>query len=442
MAGLFDFSYDDPQAAGRLSFAAGLLDAAGPQTRPVSLGQALSQGLLGGQRAAQVAGESSRRNQLVDLQMQRIRQQQEEEQRARMMHEQQAAFLGQLPAQLNMPGGQGPTVAAAQQQGKLTPQMVATAMQLGIDPKRLESVISAPNIGRPEVKHWADVRNPDGSVSVTGFDQFGDPRNTGATPYKAPEFRDLGGSVVGIDPITMKPVTSFGKTMTPDARAVDSRARERLKFDQDQARQGGSKEKPPAGYRWKDDGSLEVIPGGPTDEKTKSAQIGKGTVSDVIASLRTMYDQLDQSGGITNPEKGTFANATAGVASSGVGQAAGRMFGTQNQSMRNTIAQQRPLLLQAIMKATGMSAKQMDSNAELKLYLATATDPQLDVSANRRALDMIETLYGVRTDGASPPAPAAPSSSEPKRIASDADYAALPSGSLFIAPDGSTRRKP
>jgi hypothetical protein len=46
------------------------------------------------------------------------------------------------------------------------------------------------------------------------------------------------------------------------------------------------------------------------------------------------------------------------------------------------------------MKATGMSAKQMDSNAELKLYLATATDPTLDVATNKRALDMILSLYG------------------------------------------------
>jgi len=30
----------------------------------------------------------------------------------------------------------------------------------------------------------------------------------------------------------------------------------------------------------------------------------------------------------------------------------------------------------------------------------------------------------------------------PKQIKSDADYAALPSGAEFIAPDGSHRRKP
>ena len=161
--------------------------------------------------------------------------------------------------------------------------------------------------------------------------------------------------------------------------------------------------KPEAGRRWKLDGSLEPIPGGSADAKMLSGDMGKGSVNDVVSSLRDMYTQLDEAGGITNPKKGSLGNMAAGISTSGPGQAAGRLFGTQNQSLRNTVAQQRPLLLQAIMKATGMSAKQMDSNAELKLYLATATDPTLDVAANRRALDMIETLYG-KSGGSQAPA--------------------------------------
>jgi hypothetical protein len=145
---------------------------------------------------------------------------------------------------------------------------------------------------------------------------------------------------------------------------------------------------------------------------------GKRVVDEVVGSLRQQYDALDQAGGITNPDKGSLSNFSAGVQSSGVGQAAGRLFGTQNQSSRNIILQQRPALLHAIMKATGMSAKQLDSNAELKLMLSTATDPQLDVAANRAALDLIESLYGTESvkntggasgsfDAAAAPAPKA-----------------------------------
>lgn len=152
--------------------------------------------------------------------------------------------------------------------------------------------------------------------------------------------------------------------------------------------------KPPSGYRYTPNGDLEMIPGGPADTKKQMQLEGGSTVDTVAASLRDQYNKLEDGGGITSPKNRVGSNIAAGIGSSGVGQSLGRMFGTENQSSRNTIAQTRPILLQAIMKATGMSAKQMDSNAELKLYLATATDPTLDIASNRRALDMIEKLYG------------------------------------------------
>lgn len=152
--------------------------------------------------------------------------------------------------------------------------------------------------------------------------------------------------------------------------------------------------KPPSGYRYTPDGNLEQIPGGPADQKTQQRLEGGGTVDSVTASLRDSYNKLEENGGITSTNNRAGTNAGAWLGSTAIGQTAGSMFGTGNQKERDVIAQQRPLLLQAIMKSTGMSAKQMDSNAELKLYLATATDPTKSLQANRQALDMIEKLYG------------------------------------------------
>ena len=158
-------------------------------------------------------------------------------------------------------------------------------------------------------------------------------------------------------------------------------------------------DKVPMGYRVSADGNLEAIPGGPADVKAQKqaeqVDSGRGTVNNIVAQLRDSYDQLEKGGGITNPESGAISNMGAAIASSGVGQTVGKLFGTQNQSLRNNIAQTRPLLLNAIKQATGMSAKQMDSNAELKMYLAAATDPTLDIKANRQALDMLDKLYGI-----------------------------------------------
>ncbi len=132
---------------------------------------------------------------------------------------------------------------------------------------------------------------------------------------------------------------------------------------------------------------------GKKGDGAKLKEEGAADVNVSIAALRDAYNRLDSGGGITNTDKGWVDNSIAGIASSGVGQATGKIFGTQNQSARNDIAMTRPALLAALMKSTGMSAKQMDSNVELKLWLSTATDPTLDVQSNRRALDKIEMKY-------------------------------------------------
>jgi len=145
------------------------------------------------------------------------------------------------------------------------------------------------------------------------------------------------------------------------------------------------------------------------EEKTAAKQTetdkSKGQVDNLVAQLGSYYDALSDEGGITSTGLRAGSNVMAGIASSGLGQATGRLFGTQAQSQRNSIVQTRPLLVQAIKNATGMSAKQMDSNVELKMMLATATDPTLDIESNRRALANLAALYGTGSGAAPPPAP-------------------------------------
>lgn len=135
----------------------------------------------------------------------------------------------------------------------------------------------------------------------------------------------------------------------------------------------------------------------PFNQATEAKQIakeqGQTNVNSALTALRDAYDRLEKGGGITSTEKGALSNLGAAASSSALGQMVGKALGTQNQSARNDIAMSRPALLAALMQATGMSAKQMDSNAELKLWLATATDPTLDVESNRRALNAIEQKY-------------------------------------------------
>ena len=154
-------------------------------------------------------------------------------------------------------------------------------------------------------------------------------------------------------------------------------------------------EKAPAGYRFMADGSLEPIKGGPADLKTQAKMSGAGDVSTEIVKLKDSYDKLYTGGGITDPSLKIGSNLAGKASSSDLGQSIGSTFGTKNATERDKIAQTRPLLMGAIMKATGMSAKQIDSNAELKLWLSTATDPKKSYEANMEALGNLENLYGV-----------------------------------------------
>ena len=165
--------------------------------------------------------------------------------------------------------------------------------------------------------------------------------------------------------------------------------------------------KAPAGYRWTASGGMEFIPGGPADQKAQMQKSGEGTVGGVVADLRDKYTQLNAENGIVSTKNRIGTNIGAWMGATGLGQGVNGAIGTKTQSARDSIAMTRPLLLQSIMKATGMSAKQMDSNAELKLYLATATDPQKGLEANLEALDRIESLYGGGTEKFKPSTPQA-----------------------------------
>lgn len=132
-------------------------------------------------------------------------------------------------------------------------------------------------------------------------------------------------------------------------------------------------------------------PAAAKEEETRGT--GAQSVTDQVVNLRSLYNQLNRGGGIVNTDE--MINVGNAIQSSGLGQWTGRVFGTENQSIRNSIKQARPLLLQAIRKATGMTAKQMDSNVELQLYLSAATDPTLDYQANMMALDNLDRLYGI-----------------------------------------------
>lgn len=130
MAGLLDINFDDPQSAGLLGLATGLLSASGPSTRPVSLGQALSFGLQGMQSARKSALDQQREVMQMDMLKQQIAQATRKNALVNNMLEQfstsgsasQPSAATQALAQGAAVGDVGPTVTNAQRMGAISAQ--------------------------------------------------------------------------------------------------------------------------------------------------------------------------------------------------------------------------------------------------------------------------------------------------------------------------------
>lgn len=131
------------------------------------------------------------------------------------------------------------------------------------------------------------------------------------------------------------------------------------------------------------------------DLVTTGKSEAKTQLTDIVGSLKKNYETLKEQGGIVSTTESSLGNLGASMSSSGVGQYLGGKFGVKTQEERQKIEQTRPLLLNLIKNATGMSAQQMNSNAEMQLYLNAATNPQLSYEANLEALKNLDKLYGL-----------------------------------------------
>ena len=130
-------------------------------------------------------------------------------------------------------------------------------------------------------------------------------------------------------------------------------------------------------------------------ETARLKEEGQKTVNTVLGTLNRQYQGLVNEGGITDTSKGTLANLKASASSNVAGQMVGGAIGSKAQQFRDSVAQTRPLLLNAIKNASGMSAQQLNSNVELQTYLKAATDTGLSIQANVEAMNNISKLFGL-----------------------------------------------
>lgn len=167
-----------------------------------------------------------------------------------------------------------------------------------------------------------------------------------------------------------------------------------------------------------------------SEEKAAKIEEGRASIDDTVTQAEQLVEKLAENGGMTSTRANPISNLGTSVTTSGVGQALGRMVGTENQSNRDVLKSTRLQLLNAIKQATGMGAGQLNSNVELQTWLSSLGAEGMTKEANLEILDKIRNKYMK----GSPAAPTPPSTF-------DAKWAALPRGQSLVGPDGKTYTK-
>ena len=350
--GLLDF-FASPEGQGLLAAGFGAMGSRNPW---VGLSRG---GLLG----LQAYGQAS------EMQANRQRQQAMDDRQAQIFdwqktaHQQQQDALAKSQAQ-----------AAAQQNylgsiGKVTSPVVGAQpnqadprqmLGLGFDPKFIETYMNAGNLGKAKIKDFKEIRNPDGSVSVVGFDEFGNVTNTKQTPFKAPDIRDFGGYVGGVDPITGK-VTNYGqKTMSAAERDASARGWSGLNLQRDQFAYSKSKDAQDRADK------MAGGAGNATEDERKAAGW--------LAQASSAWSNMQKAMGGVDPKTGKFKNpdvampglpdAIAAIPSFGLGEVVGN---TMRSPARQQFNQASSSMGEAILRAaTGSGVNQYEAEQKVR----------------------------------------------------------------------------
>lgn len=453
MAGLLDYLNSEQGVLG-----AALLAAAAPRAGGRNTGAGLLDALGAVQgwrdsntRRTSEAEDREMRRRMMEAQIAETQAQQQQraaeaqrQQQAMARQQQFQGALGSLFAptspQQAMAGGGGPSVGNAArigqpQQGQPNWQQLAAQFPDQVD--LLKKLAESQNFGRQEVARTVEGMDAQGRPSTMQFDKYGGQVGGALPQWKAPVQADTGGALNFVDPVNLKLLQSFGKTNTPDAllsaqtamrgqNMSDARSRERNQIDRDAVGK----------VDWKQDvnGNWIALPkeisgSGPVTPITTTTA-GKREMQ-----ARNALDIIDQAGPLIDKATSSYlgAGVDQGLRAFGMSTAGGDAAG-QLKALEGALMMAQPR----------MEGPQSDKDTQLYRQMAAQIgDPTVPASVKKAALAEVRSLhekYAGRPQQGAQQGPT--SSAAPRRIQGDAEYNALPSGAVFVGPDGVTRRKP
>lgn len=190
---------------------------------------------------------------------------------------------------------------------------------------------------------------------------------------------------------------------------------------------------PEAGRRWRADGTSEVIPGGSKDKgQSSSIATAENVISTVDDALKLVGWNTAGPGAMMRGVYGTEAKALDGALTT----IKANLGFDRLQQMRDSSPTGGALGSVAVQELTALQSAM------------ASLDQGQDSATLKKSLGKVKTHYNnwldtMKKAGLSDGGKQSPNKkTTPTQIKTAADYAKIPSGAEYIAPDGTTRRKP
>ena len=440
-----------PQSQGLLAAAAQIAQASGPSRTPRGLYQILGSGALAGQDATQKAQDREVETQLANIRMQDL----QSETAARMRKQQEADRLIKFysgAASAAAPGMAMPTSEGVAPQSPQSPPIGSMGRPVGaqtsaapnatavwfdqqmskVDQLRAAGLVDeATRVEKQALAFrgkatWKDVKR-DGKVLNMPFYEDGTAGEAaGAEVAQNLNWQDTGQETIGLNPTfgtvearlknTVAPNTAATVAASREASAASNAvargnlevSRQRLGLEREKlARetQGGAGQKPPQGYRWAPDGSLEAIPGGPAT-KHATATEGERKAETLRQRLQFSENQLEEA-----------LKTDPGAATPTLTAQALRRFGPEalansatKESRQKVEAAQLDILDAALTLGTGAAYTKEQLEGYRKSYFPQIGDEEGTVKDKKARLANVIKAAKVAAGRAAPAEPAAPKS--------------------------------
>lgn len=241
-----------------------------------------------------------------------------------------------------------------------------------------------------------------------------------------------------LDPPGLAAIPVAGIGPKPDISPVEERrlqlaeeAAARAREAADRSRLGNA----PAGFRFRPDGSLEAIPGGPKPAGSAATE-DERKAAGWLTQSRKAFDDMEAALAMD-----TEAD-TPGILETYV--PIDEVANRSRSPARQKYVQGSSAFSEAVLRAaTGAGVNRDEAIQKIREVTPQRGDSDAVKAQKRESLraylQSLEQRAGRAATGARPAA--TPAATGPKRVQSAADYDTLPSGALFIAPDGTQRRK-